>query len=40
MLLFRLLTWILIIPVGFGVLGIWRHRIRTQKVRLSAEAAD
>jgi uncharacterized membrane protein YbhN (UPF0104 family) len=24
-LLYRLLTWILVIPAGLGALGIWRH---------------
>ena len=27
-LIFRILTWLLIVPVGLGVLGFWRHRLR------------
>ena len=27
-LIFRILTWLVIIPVGLGVLGFWRHQLR------------
>jgi hypothetical protein len=27
-LVFRMLTWLLIVPVGLGVLGLWRHQLR------------
>lgn len=32
-LIYRLLTWILIIPVGFGVLGAWRYNLRRARSR-------
>jgi uncharacterized membrane protein YbhN (UPF0104 family) len=38
-LLYRLLTWLLIIPVGFGVLGVWRINTR-QKDDADAESAE
>lgn len=36
-LLYRLLTWLLIIPVGFLVLGVWR--LGTQRTKAAATAA-
>ncbi len=27
-LIFRILTWLLIIPVGLGTLGLWKHQLR------------
>jgi uncharacterized membrane protein YbhN (UPF0104 family) len=38
-LLYRLMTWLLIIPVGFGALGVWRHGTRAAEKRAAAEAA-
>jgi uncharacterized membrane protein YbhN (UPF0104 family) len=32
-LLYRLLTWILVIPAGLGALGIWRHGTRRDRAR-------
>ena len=29
-LLFRLLTWILIVPIGFATIGVWRYGLRRQ----------
>jgi len=29
-LVFRILTWLLIIPVGLGTLGLWRHQLSRQ----------
>jgi uncharacterized membrane protein YbhN (UPF0104 family) len=26
-LIFRILTWLLIIPVGLGTLGLWKHQL-------------
>jgi uncharacterized membrane protein YbhN (UPF0104 family) len=31
-LIFRLITWLLIIPVGLGALGLWRHQLRREAV--------
>lgn len=31
-LIFRLITWVLIIPVGLGVLGLWRRQLRKADV--------
>jgi uncharacterized membrane protein YbhN (UPF0104 family) len=35
-LLYRMLTWIVIIPVGFGALGVWRHGISAEEKRNSS----
>jgi uncharacterized protein (TIRG00374 family) len=35
-LLFRLMTWLLLIPVGFGALGVWRHGVRAEEKRAAA----
>jgi uncharacterized membrane protein YbhN (UPF0104 family) len=32
-LLYRMLTWLVIIPVGFGALGAWRHGVRSDEKR-------
>ena len=37
-LLYRLLTWLIIIPVGFGALGVWRYGVRAEEQRASAPA--
>jgi hypothetical protein len=37
-LIFRILTWLLIIPVGLGVLGFWRHQVRRQPRSATAPA--
>jgi putative heme transporter len=31
-LVFRILTWLAIIPVGFGALGLWKHQLRRASV--------
>ncbi len=38
-LLYRLMTWLLIIPVGLGALGIWRHGVRAAEQRAANAAA-
>jgi len=38
-LLYRLMTWLLIIPVGLGALGIWRHGVTAAEKRAAAEAS-
>jgi hypothetical protein len=35
-LLYRLMTWLLLIPVGMGALGVWRYGVRAAE-RRSAE---
>lgn len=35
--LYRLMTWLLIIPAGFGALGVWRFSLRARKRRSTAE---
>jgi uncharacterized membrane protein YbhN (UPF0104 family) len=37
-LLYRLMTWILIIPVGLGALGVWRYGVRAAEHRAAAAA--
>ncbi|MGI9644409.1 MAG: lysylphosphatidylglycerol synthase domain-containing protein [Ilumatobacteraceae bacterium] len=37
-LLYRLLTWLLIIPVGIGALGVWRYGIQKAEQRANAAA--
>ena len=39
-LIYRLLTWILIIPVGFGVLGAWRYKTRGDAAQSTATNTD
>ena len=41
-LIFRILTWLLIIPVGLAVLGFWRHQLRRNPpdVASRADGAD
>ncbi len=38
-LLYRMLTWIVIIPVGFGALGVWRQGVRTDEKRNATPVA-
>lgn len=38
-LLYRLLTWLVIIPVGFGALGVWRRGVRSDERRDSTLAS-
>lgn len=38
-LLYRMMTWLLLIPVGFGALGVWRHGVSAAEKRAVAEAA-
>ena len=37
-LIFRILTWLLIIPVGLAVLGFWRHQLRRNPPNLASRA--
>jgi uncharacterized membrane protein YbhN (UPF0104 family) len=39
-LIFRLLTWIILIPIGLGALAIWRYGTRQEAVRQGAAASD
>ena len=39
-LLYRLMTWLLIVPVGLGTLGIWRHGVRAAEQRSANAAAN
>ncbi len=39
-LLYRLMTWLLIIPVGLGALGVWRHGVRAAEQRTANAAAN
>ena len=32
-LLYRLMTWLLLIPVGMGALGVWRYGVRAAERR-------
>ncbi len=38
-LLYRLMTWLLIIPVGIGALGVWRHGVSKADKREKAAAS-
>ena len=38
-LLYRLMTWLLLIPVGMGALGVWRFGVRAAERRAAAAAA-
>jgi uncharacterized membrane protein YbhN (UPF0104 family) len=38
-LLYRMLTWLVIIPVGFGALGVWRHGVSADEKREATHAA-
>lgn len=38
-LLYRMLTWIVIIPVGFGALGVWRQGVSAEAKRNATTAA-
>ncbi len=37
-LLYRLMTWLVLIPVGMGALGIWRYGVRAAERRAAAAA--
>ncbi len=37
-LIFRILTWLLIIPVGLAVLGFWRHQLRRNPPDVASRA--
>ena len=37
-LIFRILTWLLLIPVGLGVLGFWRHQLRRNPPALASRS--
>ena len=37
-LIFRILTWLLIIPVGLGTLGLWKHQLRKSAPATSGAA--
>jgi len=37
-LIFRILTWLLIIPVGLGTLGLWKHQLRKSRPTTSEVA--
>lgn len=38
--IFRLLTWIILIPIGLGALAVWRHGRRKEQARLVEPVAD
>ena len=38
-LLYRLMTWLLLIPVGMGALGVWRYGVRAAERRAAAATA-
>lgn len=38
-LLYRLMTWLLIIPVGLGALGVWRRQVRSAEKRAADATA-
>lgn len=39
-LIFRVLTWIILIPIGLGALGIWRYGRRQEAAREAAAVSD